>query len=223
VQELAQELTKPANLAARGGEDREVAVTPKQVADKAVVMPLGQLIWTQKRAPFNVMVQRLEGVPVSRPQAVVVTSSAARGPTQDWFSPGTYMDLTESEEMNLPAFQRLEAGIQLGFEVKQSEAIDHQVTFETIRLPDKNSLSLDLPSFPSVVLDAISERRSAGRIVEAAPAINVRDETWTVRSANGAVAAKGLSPADAHQRARTSNATALPALEAQATINLGGV
>jgi hypothetical protein len=223
VQELAPELDRPANLTAAGAEDREVAITPTPAASKTTVIPQGQLAWTQKRTPLNLAVDRLEGTPLSQSQAVIVESSIGQGASSEWFSPGTYMNLSQSEVMNQPAFQRLDAGIRLGFGSKVSALVNHTVDFETIRLPEENQYFLDIGIVPAVLLDAIAERRAPGQIFAAAPVMAVSDETWTVTSANGALVADGLSPADAHQRARRSGASALPAMDAQATIDLGGI
>jgi hypothetical protein len=227
VDALAPELDRRENLEATGGEDREVAVAPGRVAPpNALVAPQGQLIWRQKRAPLNVPVERLEGVPLSRPQAVVAESQATRGATQDWFSPGTFINLSESEALNRPPFERLDAGVQLGgFEFSTSGSVTHRVEVETIRVPEQIRRNVETLLFPAVLLDAILERLGPGRVLFALPIIGMRYpwEPWTLLGWDGAVLASGLSQTDAHQRARAQGATALPALDARETINLGGI
>jgi hypothetical protein len=222
LQALAPELDKPENLEVTG-EDREIAVGPDRGAPRVLLAPHGQLIWRQKRSPLNVLVERLEGVPLSRPQAVVAESGTARGAAQDWFSPGTFIDLSESEALNRAAFERLEAGLQLGSGFSALEPVTHLIDFETIRLPEETPLAVEAVLFPSALLDAIEGRRAPGRVLEATPIIAVRDETWTVRGQNGAVLDVGLSQTDAYQRARVRAATAIPSHDALETIDLGGI
>jgi hypothetical protein len=162
-----------------------------------------------------------------RPQAVVAESGAARGATQDWFSPGTFINLSESEALNRAAFERLDAGVRLGFELSASGSVTQPVKVETIRLLEKKKMAVvhapPAVVLPSVLQDAIEERQTSGRVLEAAPVIEVRDETWAVRGGDGVMLYNGLSQTDAHQRARAQGATATPSLEAHETINLGGI
>jgi hypothetical protein len=222
VQALTPELDKAANLSMTGAEDREVAITPTPAASKPTLIPQGQIVWTQKRAPLNVTVERLEGVPLSQSQAVVVeSSSAASDSAQEWFSPGTYINLSQSEAVNQPAFQRLEAGLRLGSALKASAAVNHAVNFETFRLPEETLVALEPLVPPPVLLDAAADRKAPGRFLTAARAVGVTDEIWSVHGANGTLVAEGLSPADAHQRARGSGAMGLPSLDDY--IDLGGI
>jgi hypothetical protein len=220
---LEPELEKSDNLEAVGSEDRQVALAPGTDVAKPVVSPLGRLQWTQKRAPFNVLIERMEGVPLASVQAAIVTSPARQGAVQDWFSPGTFQNLSESESVNLPPFQRLESGILLGFDFQTSGTVVHTVEFETYRLPEEFSFLFVLALPPDLLLAAALGRRAPGRVPEVAPIIGVSDETWTVRNVTGGVAHEGLSPADAHMRARGTGAMALPAIDASETIDLGGI
>jgi hypothetical protein len=223
VQALQPELEEPTNLEALGAGDRQVALSPETDAPKPVVAPQGRLQWTQKRAPFNVLIERMEGVPLSSVQAAIVTSPAQQGVARDWFSPGTFQNLSESEAVNLPPFQRLESGIQLGFDFQKSGTVVHAVEFETIRLPEETPLLLVLLLPPALLLDAALGRGAPGRVPMAAPVIGVSDETWTVRDTVGGIVGEGLSPADAHMRTRGTGAMALPAVEASETLDLGGI
>jgi hypothetical protein len=221
VQTLQTELDNPANLEAIGAEDRQVALASGATTVKTVIMPQGRLQWQQTRAPLNTLIERVAGVPLASAQAAIVTSPAQAGVVQDWFSPGTFQNLTESEAMNLPPFQQLASGIQLGFALAQSGTLSHPVEFETIRLPEPVPFTLALLLPPLLLRDAASLRREPGRMPEAAPAVGVRDETWSVR--DGGATVNGLSPADAHMRARGTAAMALPALDASDALDLGGL
>ena len=214
LQALTPELEKRANLEASGGEDREVAVAPSRVASSALVAPYGQLIWRQKRAPLNVLVERLEGVPLSRRQAVVVASAEAHESVQEWFSPGTFINLSESEALNRAAFERLDAGLRLGFGSNWSSEVLTTLEIETIVLSEEVPLApspSDPIILPPVLQDAIESRRGLGRVFEAPPVIRVDDETWAVHSPTGFLLSQDLSQTDAHQRVRQRGGTATPA------------
>jgi hypothetical protein len=222
---LEPELGNIANLEAVDADDWEVALTPKMSADKAVVVPQGQLRWSQKRAPLNTLVERVEGVPLAEAQAVevVVPSDQGGDAVQDWFSPGTYLNLSESETVNLPPFERLQSGVEFGFDFPEFEPpIEHVVDFDTYRLPDTDPFVFALPLPSALVQGAIAGRRAPGRVREAPPAIRVYDQTWMVRATDGTIHT-GLTPADAHMRARLIGGTALPAADARETIDLGGI
>jgi len=96
TQALQQELTQSDNLAAVGGDDKHAVQQRRGVPLRAVVSPLGALTWTQKRVPFDVLLDRFEGQPLASQQSVVVESPQGLGPAQDWFSPGSYANLSQS-------------------------------------------------------------------------------------------------------------------------------
>ncbi|AKF86652.1 hypothetical protein MFUL124B02_30910 [Myxococcus fulvus 124B02] len=223
VQALAVELEKPSNLEAIGGEDRRVATSPKTNTGKALISPLGQVAWSQKRAPLDVTLERFEGVPLESPQAVIATLPMASAAVQDWFSPGTFVELSGSESLNKGAFERLDAGRRVGFDLKKSAFIAHPLQVKTVRLPHEVLLLKLFLAFPPNFLEAALGRRAAPSIFAAAPAIAVKDETWAVQGKDGDVLKAGTSQTDAHQRARYSGAVALPALEVAEPIDLGGI
>ncbi len=223
VQALAVELDKASNLEATGGQDTKVATSPKTSTGKPLLAPQGQVAWSQKRAPLDLTLERFEGVPLAQPQAVVVTVPGTSEAVQDWFSPGTFVELSGSEALNKGAFERLEAGRRVGFDLKKSSTLNHPLKVKTIRLPQELLLlDLFLP-FPSKFLDALHGRRAAPAVFAAPSAIAVQDETWTVRANNGAVLKDGISQTDAHQRARYAGAVSLPKLDAAEPIDLGGI
>jgi hypothetical protein len=228
VQALGPELAVVGNLQATASEDREVATAAKLTATCAVVPPYGQLTWSQKRAPLNVALERFEGVPLKAPQAVVVEAQGATGISEDWFSPGTFINLSQSEGLNRSGFERLQAGIQFGFGYQVSETVSHDIEVKTIRLPElpkspeQDGLQLLLPLFSQLFMSAIYGRTAPGAALSKPPLIGVSDELWQVQAANGTVMATGLKQTDAHQRARAIGGTALPMGDAKGALDLGG-
>ena len=74
--------------------------------------PLGQLAWTQKRAPLGLLLQRFEGAPLEQHETVTATGTAVAGASSDWFAPGGFTELSDSEALNRPAFERLQGGVR---------------------------------------------------------------------------------------------------------------
>lgn len=236
---LQGEIGKPANLEALGGGDREVAVTLGGAppasgtgAQETVVLPQGQVIWRQKRAPFNVLVERFEGVPLPAPQAVVVATDAledlgmAGEAVQDWFSPGTFITLSTSEALNQVAFERLDAGVCLSFAALStpSDFKEHTLAFDVYRLPSLDLLHLawlQAPLAPLALLAASLRRRALARADLRPPSVQLRDELWTVSGPHGERVAGGLRQTDAHQRARVLQRT-VAAPDASAAASPGG-
>jgi hypothetical protein len=222
-QALVPELGKPENLEAVDSDDRLVTAKPQQIQNGLTVLsPIGRVQWTQKRAPLDTLIERFETAPLASPQAVVVSSPAATGErVKDWFSPGTFTDLSESERLNRAAFERLEAGLVLGFATDRTEPVAANIEYDSFILPQVSLLGYLLATgFPGLVIECAYGRSAApSQFQRSEAAIRVKDETWTVHAAAGEPVA-GLSQTDAHQRARYQAATALPDDD---VIDLGGI
>jgi hypothetical protein len=210
VQALRQELTDPANLAAVGGDDAQAAQQPRPgTGGRPLVSPLGSLQWTQKRAPFDVLLDRFEGQPLDAQQSVVVDSAQAQGAVRDWFSPGSFANLSESEALNRPAFERLDAGVGIGFGPAASAAVRHDVQVVEIRLPEPPRFGVDALAFAAVVLDAARARIAAPAVRTATAKVKVTEERFAVRDRDGGLVARDRSVSDAHQQAKATGAVAL--------------
>ena len=212
-QALEPELSKPENLLAVDGDDRLVTAKPQQTQNnKTVLSPIGKLQWAQKRAPLDTLIERFESAPLASAEAVVVASPSAAGESvQEWFSPGAFTNLSESEQLNRAAFERLQAGLVLGFDKKTAAPVAENIEYVNYVLPQVSSFALVLlAKFPSLVIESACGRHAAaGQFARSAAAIKVKDEGWTLHAAGGGQTA-GLSQTDAHQRARYQGATALP-------------
>jgi hypothetical protein len=210
VQALRQELTDPTNLAAVGGDDAQAAQQPRPgTGGRPLVPPLGSLQWTQRRAPFDVLLDRFEGQPLDVQQSVVVESAQAQGPVRDWFSPGSFATLSESEALNRPAFERLDAGVGIGFGPAASAAVRHDVQVVEIRLPEPPRFGVDALAFAAVVLDAARARSAAPAVRTAAAKVTVTEERFAVRDRDGQLVARDRGVSEAHQRAKTLGGVAV--------------
>ena len=100
--------------------------------------------------PLGLGVQLFEDGKLDEPQRVEVHASVATTPFLDWFSPGSFLELSEAETMALPAFEQHQAGVVVSLAVAP-HSVDVQVTFdyEEIRLPDTTASFLDSRSPPT--------------------------------------------------------------------------
>ncbi len=210
AQALQAELAEPDNLSAVGGDDPHVAQVRRGTPTGAVVSPLGAVAWTQHRVPFGVPLDRFDGQPLSTPQSLAVTASvpgAVR--VQDWFSPGSFAELTQAEALTRPSFERLDAGVVIGFADDRSAGLDHPFTVIEIRLPEPPRVGVVF-TFPAVTLDAVLSRTGDGGVRSRSPLVTVGDETFVVRGGDGQVVETARSQSEAFQKARALGGHALP-------------
>jgi hypothetical protein len=214
AQALQSEVANPDNLSADGGDDHQAAQKPRPAAAGAppVVSPLGRLRWTQKRAPLGVTLDRFEGQPLAAQQRVVASCPLSRGPVSDWFAPGSFANLSESEALNRPGFERLDAGLTLGFGMQQPATVAHDVTAVEVRLP-KFVFILGVEAFAlaGVTMAAIRARQGAAAVRTTTAKIGVSDERFIVRSTSGTKLTSETTVTEAHQQARRLGGVALHA------------
>ncbi|MDQ1495855.1 MAG: hypothetical protein QOG69_2338 [Actinomycetota bacterium] len=214
AQALTSEVTDPDNLSSDGGDDRCAVqkVRPSAAGAPPVVSPLGQLRWMQKRAPLGTTLDRFEGQPLAAQQRVVASCALANGAATDWFAPGSFAELSESEALNRPGFERLDAGLVLGAALQQSSKVPHDVSVVEVRLPKWQLFLLaDAFSFAAVTLAGARARLGAAAVRTTAAKIGVGDERFIVRDAAGTKIAGDTSVTEAHQTARRVGGVALHA------------
>lgn len=212
AQALGPDLSDPANLSPEGGTDPHVVQKPRPSVpgDNPLVSPLGSLCWAQKRVPLNLLLDRFEGSPLAERQRVELTVSSGGGSAQDWFAPGTFANLSQSEALNRPGFEKLDAGARISMGASTSStAVRHDVTVIEIRLPSRDQFVSEALPMAAVVLAGIRARTGAAQAKTTTPYLTVVEEQFAVRDANGAVVAGGLSVSEAHQQARVRKQTAL--------------
>jgi hypothetical protein len=220
AQALQPELADPKNLSAVGGDDPHAAQQRRGTPTRAVVSPLGQLTWTQKRAPLNVLIERFEGQPLAARQSLALDASITHSPTRDWFAPGSYTTLSQSEALNRPSFEHLDAGALLGFGDDSSASVNHPLNVVEIRLPARNRFAGAVLQFALLSLLAASERTSSAAVRTTDAKFTVADEQFVVHGAGGGVVLGARSQFDAQQRARVVGGVALPA---QDVVTVGGL
>ncbi|WP_227580042.1 DUF6603 domain-containing protein [Cellulomonas xiejunii] len=196
---IAGELGDPANLTSSAAHDSRVAVEPATNASLPVISPVGQALWSQQRAPLDLLLQRVEGAPLSRPETVAATGPMVTAPESDWFAPGSFTELSDADALNRRAFERLHAGVRLGTDGSDDGPSSVlTVTTKVIRLPAPPSLVI-AAALPGWLQVAIAGRIGATERGPVNPAVAIRDETWDVHRHGGGVMHSGLSQAQAHQ------------------------
>lgn len=215
VAELAAELDRPANLRAVGGVDPRVALSPASDAALPIISPLGQAVWTQQLAPLELLLQRFGGAPLTRPETVRATGLLVTGSELDWFAPGSFAELSDADALNRKAFERLQGGVRIGMSgVDEGPAGTLPVKVRQIRLPAAVQSEPNALALPPWLLRAVAARYGTVERDPVTPAMAVREEGWVLRDGVGAVAAAGLSQAQAHQLSSVAAAgTALAAAD----------
>jgi hypothetical protein len=201
VAELATELTDPENVRSSGGTDARVVVEAAQDASLPVVSPLGQALWSQRRAPLDLLLQRFEGAPLTTAETVTATGPQVTGPEVDWFAPGGFATLSDADALNRRAFERLHAGVRLGVDGADDGPVDTlTVKVKVIRLPAPPVLVIAF-ALPAWLQAAVTGRIGVAERAPVTPVVTVRDEVWDVHAGGGGVAIAGISQAQAHQLA----------------------
>jgi hypothetical protein len=209
---LADELDDPENLRPLDALDPWVTLAPPASGVPLPVVPArGALAWTQRRAPLELLLQRVEGAPLLRPETVAASGPHLTGAETDWFAPGSFAELSDADALNRPAFERLVGGARIGATgLADGPAATHVVTVREIRLPAPER-RLDALTLPLWLLQAVAVRTGGGDPEPVVPRVRVAGVPWQVRD-GGALVATGLSQAQAHQLAAAGGAgVAVPA------------
>jgi hypothetical protein len=203
VGELLGELSDPINLTAGDADDRHVVLNPAPGGlALPVVRPGAQLTWSQDRAPLDLLLQRFEGAPLSQPETVTASGAHVTGSADDWFAPGGFAELSDSEALNRKAFERLHGGVRLGASgVVNGRQETRPIEVQQIRLPEEPVIGFDL-LFPLWLLRAVDGRLGVAERTSIVPVLAVHDEAWAVHGGNGSLLAAGMSEAQAHQVAK---------------------
>ena len=213
AQALQGELGQPANLSVLGGDDPHVALARRGSPSGVVLPPIGAIAWTQSRVPLGVPLDRFEGQPLATSQSMRVTASTpGGGVVQDWFSPGSFADLSQAETLTRPSFERLDAGLVLGFQEDRLAGVDHPYTVIEIRIPQPPQTGVVL-TFPAVTLDAVLARTADGQVRTRTPQVNVGEEVFVVRGTDGSVLSTARSQSEAYSVAASLGGHALSSLD----------
>ena len=131
---------------------------------------------------------------------------------QDWFSPGSFVDLSKAETLTRPSFERLDAGLVLGFQEDRLAGVGHPYTVIEIRIPQPPQTGVVL-TFPAVTLDAVLARTAGGQVRNRTPQMDVGEEVFVVRGDDGSVLSTARSQSEAYSVAASLGGHALPALD----------
>ena len=133
---LLAELDEPDNL--RGGRrptPRSILAAPP-TSGPAGGAPVGQLVWSQRRAPLDLLLDKLDGAPVVRPETIRASGNQVTGPDTDWFASAAFTTLSDADALARPAFERLSAGVRIGLTgTDDGPTRTLTVTVKQIRVP----------------------------------------------------------------------------------------
>lgn len=217
---VRDELNDPANIRAGQISDSEVVLRPRPGrATVAAVPPTGSLQAAQRRVPLGLLVERVDGRPLDAPRGVVIATPG--GVVTDRFSPGGYVNLTDSEALHRPPFDVLPCGRELspadpplsGF---PSELDDRKITQIVLRY------RVPIASFAGRLdvaqIAALTEAAGTSpALSDTTPLVTALTEEW---SAGGTAFGNATA---AHQHARHKGGVALAAADAAVPIALAGV
>jgi hypothetical protein len=203
---LAGELELASNLTITDGDDGLVLLTRHDDSARVVLSPLGVPTWSQNRVPLGLAVETYEDGKLGAPQRVDVHASVPTTAHLDWFSPGSFVELTEAEAMALPAFERHQAGVVVSLDVTRSAPVPTDVGFDEIRLPSTRRV-VDGLVIPGHVLDRM-EAMAAPTSIRPRPArFEVFDDRFRVEVGAGAVLVSDVGAVAARLAARRDNAS----------------
>ncbi len=223
--ELTPELGKPENVLAGGTGDPLVTVVARAPHGQlAAVSPLGSVRWQQRRAPLDLVIERLEGKPLGKPQGVKASVPGAFEIIPGLFSPGSYHTLTNSEALNRPAFDTLDAGVAL----TMAALLDGPAKVDPAQVSVIRRVHGQQPddckphpsfTFLAHVLGMVAARDAAPATSSSDALVQVSPEVWVAGDG-----AKFRSATAAHQHVRYSSAGfALAEADAARPVNLAGV
>lgn len=201
---LAQEIARPANLSVGDIEDDLVLLARREGSTRVVLSPLGRPAWAQQRLPLGLPIETFEGGHLDRAQRLDVRTTALAAPRRDWFSPGSFVELSEAEEMALPAFERHRSGVEIELEISRSAPVPVEFEIEEIRLPETRR-TVPGTHLPADVLDRMLATAEPAAIRPRPPRITVRDGQFRMVGDPGAGAE--LSATAAHLAARNGRQT----------------
>jgi hypothetical protein len=209
VLELAPELKQVTNLRA-AGDDPTVVLRPGRAAVNGVlVSPRGSLIWEQKRAPLNTLIDRLGGVPLDHQHQLLLDPPGGwfTSEERDWFNPGSFtnLDLKASQTLNNATFQELPAGIHVGNKADSNApgVVDYQAEILLIKRPDRSRFHLLVGTYMNSSLhSAMRDRTMTPAVDPGPPKVAVTAETASVHGSDGKLLYESQSPFQAFQVAR---------------------
>jgi hypothetical protein len=227
VQALKDELSRSSNLRA-AGEDRGVILANGRPAPSGViVLPRGQLIWEQKRAPLKTIIQRFEGIALdgaAHELHVAPPAGWTASDEQDWFACGSFaaLDLKASQTLNNTTFQQLPSGVQIGAGADKSapDAVAYTAQMQLVKKPALRLGTFAVGAYMSSALTAALRNRGTMPPIDAGvPAVSVSGETFDVHGSGGTTAHAEQAPFQAFQLSRQKpGSIAVPSADVTVTL-----
>lgn len=222
AEHLRPELDRQANLRCDGAD---VDVQFGGAADAALVIPVGGLVWEQRRVPLNQLVERAEGRPLRPARTVSVTVGGwATTPERDRFGHGTFASLSAADQLAAPTFVEAVSGFRLAGADRFGSAptrVDAPLTTTVVRLPGRSRLSALLAWYPEDGLATLLQRSGGIRVADEPPVVGVRAEPWLVGEASTDSFGQPFSAASAYSASRHTGAVAAPV--STPTVSTSGV
>lgn len=219
---IQEELSRASNVHSGSIADPHVVLSPQlRSGGLAAVPPTGTLQVQQRRAPLGLIIERVDGRPLSSPQGVRITSGTSD--VTDRFSPGSYITLTGSEGLNRPPFDVLPSGRVLSFpdlpltvgKIEDTREVQQIVIFENKRKDAVSGVRVNLSAIASLVI-------AAGKppaLSDASPVVTAKQEQWNATTSTAPFA----SASAAHQFVRYNKGVAQAAADALAPVSMAGV
>jgi hypothetical protein len=204
VSVLADEMTRASNLTVSADDDKLVLLRrDEEPPPRPVLSPLGVVTWSQNRMPLGLAIDTFEDGKLAKAQRVDVHASVSTDAFLDWFSPGTFVELEESEELALPAFERQQAGVTVKPPVDpRATPTTVPVSYEEIRLPSPIRHIVDGLVIPGHVLERMEAMDAPPTIRPGPTRFTVGEEAFSVETATGTVVLAG--EVAAHVAGRTT-------------------
>lgn len=217
------ELNKAENVHSQSIGDPQVILSPRPGDGLlAAIPPTGTLQVAQRRAPLDVLIDRLDGRPLAGPQGVKVTNGTQD--VMDRFSPGSYITLSSSEALNRPPFDLLVSGRVLSVVdplLAESKIDDPREVRQIVISNGKVTIDGNEGKSASLLaaVKLIDAARKPPALSDATPLITANQEVWAVTSTPNTFA----SATAAHQFVRYHSGVAQASADAAAPLNLAGV
>ena len=216
---LADELTNVSNLVVTDGDDDLVLLTRHDESARVVLSPLGAPTWSQNRVPLGLAVETFEDGKLDTPQRLDVRASVPTTPHADWFSPGSFVELTDAEALALPAFERHQAGVVASLDITRSTGASNDVDFDEIQLP---SIRRVVPGFviPAHVLERMEAVAAPASIRPRPARFDVLDDRFSVEAQPGTVLATDVGAVMAHLAGRGGRGSSQHAADRLVTVTV---
>lgn len=217
---LTPRLKNPDNSSIRClGEDRWVILKPeKEREPRKLISPCGPLVWEQRMVPFGRDLSRFDGVPLIAPSHLEVNvTNRSFGRETDWFSAGTYTEMSQADKLNTARFAEEQSGVIIGTPgVVMGAAGSYEPKMHLIKITrgriSRIPSAAVLMSWRDGLCDFRSERRgfvppsarADGPIVDGKfPRPKVLPDRWSAQDGNGKSLTSGpVSPVQAWSVAR---------------------